>query len=112
MTSTSDRPSTHPERTPAPMHPAQWGRLLPLLVARTRRLDLAEDALSEAFARAAERWPAAGIPTNPGGWLYTTAHRQVVGRLRAEAIAGRKAPLLAVRAGYVSPSDGEEELAD
>ena len=61
-----------------------------LLVARTRRLDLAEDALSEAFARATERWPADGIPANPGAWLYTTAHRQIVGRLRADAVAGRR----------------------
>lgn len=112
MTSTSDRSSTHPEPTLAAIHRAEWGRLLSLLVSRTRRLDLAEDALSEAFARAAAGWPATGIPTNPGGWLYTTAHRQVVGRLRAEAIAGRKAPLLAVRRGWVSPSAPEDELAD
>ena len=74
--------------------------------------DLAEDALSEAFTRAAERWPATGVPANPGGWLYTTAHRQVLGRLRAEAIAGRKAPLLAVRPGWVAPSDPQDELPD
>ncbi|HEX6422156.1 MAG TPA: DUF6596 domain-containing protein [Acidimicrobiales bacterium] len=83
-----------------------------LLVSRTRRLDLAEDALSEAFARAAERWPCDGVPANPAGWLYTTAHRQVVGWLRAEAIAGRKAPLLAVRPGWVSSGDPEGQLAD
>jgi RNA polymerase sigma-70 factor (ECF subfamily) len=83
-----------------------------LLVSRTRRLDLAEDALSEAFARASERWPGEGVPANPAGWLYATAYRQVVGRLRAEAIAGRKAPLLAVRPGWVPPDESQEELAD
>jgi RNA polymerase sigma-70 factor (ECF subfamily) len=112
MTSTSDRSSTHPEQSLAAIYRAEWGRLLSLLVARTRRLDLAEDALSDAFARAAARWPATGVPTNPGGWLYTTAHRRVVGALRAEAIAGRKAPLLAVRPGWVTPSVAEDELAD
>lgn len=81
-------------------------------MARTRRLDLAEDALSEAFARAAERWPTDGVPTNPAAWLYTTAHRQIVGRQRAEATAGRKAPLLAVRPGWAPPGRPEDELAD
>ncbi len=85
----------------AALYQAEWGRLLSLLVARTRRLDLAEDALSEAFARAVARWPSAGAPTNPVGWLYTTAYRQVLGWLRAEEIAGRKAPLLAVRPDWV-----------
>ena len=36
-------------------------------------IDLAEDAVQEAFTVAAERWPAAGIPANPGGWIVTTA---------------------------------------
>lgn len=112
MTSTSDPSSTRPEPTLEEVYRAEWGRLVSLLVSRTRRLDLAEDALSEAFARAAQRWPADGVPANPAGWLYTTAHRQVVGRLRAEAIAGRKAPLLAVRPGWVSSGDPLEQLAD
>jgi len=112
MTSTSDRSSTRPDRTIEELYRVEWGRLLSLLVSRTRRLDLAEDALSEAFARASERWPGKGVPANPAGWLYTTAYRQVVGRLRAEAVAGRKAPLLAVRPGWVPPDDSREELAD
>ena len=112
MTSTSDRSSTRPEQALAAIHRAEWGRLTSLLVARTRRLDLVEDALAEAFARAAARWQIEGLPANPAGWLYTTAHRQVLGRLRAEAIAGRTAPLLAVRPGWEPPGDGDEELAD
>lgn len=112
MTSRSGRPSTRPDRVVEEAYRAEWGRLLSLLVSRTRRLDLAEDALSEAFARAADRWPGEGVPANPAGWLYATAYRQVVGRLRAEAIAGRKAPLLAVRPGWVPPVDPPEELAE
>lgn len=112
MTSTSDRFSTSPDPDLGQIHRAEWGRLLSLLVSRTRRLDLAEDALSEAFARAAQRWPADGAPTNPVGWLHTTAHRQILGRLRAEAVAGRTAPLLAIR-GEVAPADDpHDELAD
>jgi predicted RNA polymerase sigma factor len=112
MTSTSAPSSTSAEPALPRIYRAEWGRLLSLLVSRTRRLDLVEDALSEAFARAAQRWPREGTPVNPAGWLYTTAHRQVVGRLRAEAVAGRKAPLLAVRPGWVSSSDPDEPLAD
>jgi RNA polymerase sigma-70 factor (ECF subfamily) len=112
MTSTSDLSSTCPERAIEEVYRAEWGRLLSLLVSRTRRLDLAEDALGEAFAQASDRWPGEGVPASAAGWLYTTAHRQIVGRLRAEAIAGRKAPLLAVRPGWVPPADTQEELAD
>ncbi|MEM9514727.1 MAG: DUF6596 domain-containing protein [Actinomycetota bacterium] len=93
-------------------HRAEWGRLLALLVARTRRLDLVEEALGEAFARAAARWPRDGVPDQPAAWLYATAHRLVLGRLRAEGVAGRKAPLLAVRPDWSPPEDSHEQLPD
>jgi RNA polymerase sigma-70 factor, ECF subfamily len=47
--------------------------------------DLAEDAAAEAFATAVERWPADGVPPNPGGWLTTTARRTAIDRVRREA---------------------------
>jgi len=112
MTSTSDRSSISADHTLAEVQRADWGRLLSILVARTRRLDLVEDALAEAFARAAERWPRDGVPPRPAAWLYTTAYRLIVGRIRAEAVAGRKAPLLAVRPGWQPPANGDEEWAD
>jgi RNA polymerase sigma-70 factor, ECF subfamily len=101
-----------PQETIEGIHRAEWGRLVALLVSRTRRLDLAEDAISEAFTRAAARWPTEGVPLNPAGWLYTTARRHVVGQLRAEAIAGRKAPLLAVTRGWVPQEGPSTELVD
>jgi predicted RNA polymerase sigma factor len=76
----------------------EWGRLLALLVARYRRLDLAEDGLSDAFEAAARTWPAEGTPDNPAAWLLTAARRRILDRLRAEAVAARKLPLLAVEA--------------
>src|SRR5688572_2295044 len=112
MTSRSDRPSRCPDRAVEQVFRAEWGRLLARLVARTRRLDLAEDALGEAFARAADRWPRDGVPANPAGWLYATAHRHLVGRLRAEATAGRKAPLLALRPGWTPHEESPDEPAD
>jgi hypothetical protein len=112
MTSTSDRSSIRPDRAIEQVSRAEWGRPMSLLMARTRRLDLAEDALSEDFVRASARWSREGVPANPAGWLYATAYGHVVGRLRAEAIAGRKAPLLAVGPGWVPPAESREELAD
>ncbi len=114
MTSISGRSSTSAERLVAETYRSDWGRLLALLVARTRRLDLAEDALGEAFARASAQWPTAGAPSNPVGWLYTTASRLIIGGLRSEAIHGRKAPLLAVNPNWVAPpAAGElDDLGD
>jgi RNA polymerase sigma-70 factor (ECF subfamily) len=79
-----------------------WGRLLALLVGQYRRLDLAEDALSDAFESAARHWPAGGVPANPPAWLLTAARRRAVDRLRAEAVAVRKEPLLVVDAEHTA----------
>ncbi len=104
MTSKSDQLSTWADQVVAETYRSDWGRLLSLLVARTRRLDLAEDALSEAFARASARWPSVGVPANPAAWLYTAASRVIISQLRSEAIHGRKAQLLAVRDDWVQPT--------
>lgn len=87
-----------------------WGRLLALLVARFRRLDLAEDALGDAVEAAARTWPDAGVPVNPAGWLMTAAHRRALDRLRAEAVAARALPVLAVEASVVE--EARRVLAD
>jgi predicted RNA polymerase sigma factor len=76
----------------------QWGRLTALLVAQYRRLDLAEDGLADAFEAAARTWPRDGVPDNPPAWLLTSARRRVLDRLRAEAVAARRLPTLAVEA--------------
>lgn len=76
----------------------EWGRVLALLVAQYRRLDLAEDALADAFEAATRTWARDGVPANPPAWLLVTARRRVVDRLRAEAMAARKHGLLVVDA--------------
>ena len=73
-----------------------WGRLVALLIGQFNRIDLAEDAVQEAYVAAARTWPARGVPTNATAWLLTAARRKVVDTLRAEAIAARKLPLLVV----------------
>ena len=95
----------------------EWGRLLALLVAQYRRLDLAEDGLADAFEAAARTWPRDGRPGNPAAWLLTAARRRVLDRLRAEATAARTRPLLAVEAelqeeAQRTMADAGEEVRD
>ncbi|GAA1930979.1 RNA polymerase sigma factor [Nocardioides hwasunensis] len=72
----------------------EWGRLVALLLAQFRRLDLVEDALGDAVEAASRTWPEDGVPDNPAGWLMTTARRRVLDRLRTEDVARRKQALL------------------
>jgi len=48
-------------------------------------IDIAEEAVQEAFTVAAQRWPAQGLPASPAGWIITTARRRAIDRLRREA---------------------------
>jgi RNA polymerase sigma-70 factor, ECF subfamily len=57
--------------------------------------DLAEDAAAEAFAIAAQRWPADGVPDSPAAWLITTARHRAIDRLRRDRVLAAKLHLLA-----------------
>jgi RNA polymerase sigma-70 factor, ECF subfamily len=61
------------------------GRCTATLIRVLGDVDLAEDAVAEAFAIAAERWPATGVPENPGAWITTTARNRALDRLRRES---------------------------
>ncbi|WP_166376050.1 RNA polymerase sigma factor [Aeromicrobium phragmitis] len=91
-----------------------WPRLLALLTARFERVDLAEDALAEAFARAARRWPTDGVPASPVAWLHRVAQREVIDRLRSEVSAHRAAARIAEDlAQRVDPGEPQlEAVAD
>jgi RNA polymerase sigma factor (sigma-70 family) len=92
------------------IHRDEWGRLLALLVARFRRLDVAEDGLADAFEAAARSWPSAGTPANPPAWLLTSARRRILDRLRSEAVVARKEPLLVVDAR--TREEAQHSMAD
>jgi len=59
-----------------------YGKLIAYLVARTRDVAAAEDALSEAFASALQHWPRDGCPANPEAWLLTVARRKMIDSTR------------------------------
>jgi RNA polymerase sigma-70 factor (ECF subfamily) len=63
----------------------EYGRCVASLVRLLGDIDLAEEAVQEAFAVAVDRWPAAGVPPNPGGWITTTARNRAIDHLRREA---------------------------
>ena len=64
---------------------AESGRAIATLVRVFGDIDVAEDAVQEAFVVAAQRWPASGLPPNPGAWITTTARNRAIDRLRREA---------------------------
>ena len=61
------------------------GRCTATLIRVLGDIDLAEDAVAEAFAIAAEQWVQKGVPPNPGGWIVTTARNRAIDRLRRES---------------------------
>ena len=63
---------------------AEYGRAVAVLTRVLGDIDLAEDALQDAFTVAAERWPSDGMPPSPAGWLITTARNRAIDRLRRE----------------------------
>ncbi len=65
-------------------HQEEWARLVAGLTKRFGDLDIAEEAAAEAFAIAVARWPADGVPPNPGAWLTPTANRKAIDRIRRE----------------------------
>jgi RNA polymerase sigma-70 factor (ECF subfamily) len=61
------------------------GRSVATLIRVFGDIDIAEDAVQEAFAVALRSWPRAGLPPNPGGWITTTARNRAIDRLRRES---------------------------
>ena len=63
----------------------EFGRVVATLVRLFGDIDIAEEAVQEAFVEACQRWPTTGVPPNPGGWIVTTARNRAIDRLRREA---------------------------
>ena len=63
----------------------EYGRAVAVLVRLLGDIDLAEDAVQDAFTVAAEQWPVSGIPPSPAGWIITTARNGAIDRHRRES---------------------------
>ncbi len=63
----------------------EYGRAVAVLARVFGDLDIAEDAVQDAFATAVARWPDSGVPPAPAGWIITTARNRAIDRLRREA---------------------------
>ena len=84
----------------------EYGRAVAVLTRIFGDIDIAEEAVQDAFAVAVERWPSAGLPPSPAGWIITTARRRAIDRLRREATRqGRHAEAATLLAGE---PDGDE----
>jgi RNA polymerase sigma-70 factor, ECF subfamily len=64
---------------------AEYGRAVAVLVRVFGDIDIAEESVQDAFTVAAARWPSAGLPPSPAGWIITTARNRAIDRLRREA---------------------------
>ena len=63
----------------------EYGRAVAVLVGVFGDIDVAEEAVQDAFTAAAQRWPSAGLPPSPAGWIITTARNRAIDRLRRES---------------------------
>lgn len=73
----------------------QHGLVLASLVRSLRDIDLAEEAIQDAFVEAMRVWPERGIPDNPAAWITTTARRRAIDRLRRSSLGEKKRELAA-----------------
>jgi RNA polymerase sigma-70 factor, ECF subfamily len=64
---------------------AEHGRAVAVLARVLGDIDVAEDAVQDAFTAAVQRWPSTGLPPSPAGWIITTARNRAIDRLRREA---------------------------
>ncbi|MFG1707135.1 RNA polymerase sigma factor [Nonomuraea sp. M3C6] len=85
----------------------EYGRAVAVLVRIFGDIDLAEEAVQEAFAVAVRQWPAAGVPPSPAGWIITTARNRAIDRLRREsARPGKHAQAALLQAADEPPEEG------
>jgi RNA polymerase sigma-70 factor, ECF subfamily len=63
----------------------EYGRTVAVLIRAFGDIDIAEEAVQDAFVAASERWPVSGLPPSPPGWIIATARNRAIDRLRRES---------------------------
>jgi RNA polymerase sigma-70 factor (ECF subfamily) len=86
----------------------EHGRAVAVLIRAFGDIDMAEEAVQDAFTEAVQRWPAAGLPPSPAGWIITTARNRAIDRLRRE---GSRDERQRQAADMLMPEEPEEATA-
>jgi RNA polymerase sigma-70 factor (ECF subfamily) len=85
----------------------EYGRAVAVLIRAFGDIDIAEEAVQDAFTVAAQRWPDTGLPPSPAGWIITTAKNRAIDRLRLEAsLQNRHAQAALLHAGREPVDEG------
>jgi RNA polymerase sigma-70 factor, ECF subfamily len=103
-----DAPATLDQAEVARIFREESGRSVATLIRVVGDIDLAEDAVQEAFAIALRKWPTEGLPPNPGGWITTTARNRALDRLRRES-RGRE---LLSQVAVLLPGEQEPDMPE
>jgi RNA polymerase sigma-70 factor, ECF subfamily len=90
----------------------EHGRAVAVLVRRFGDIDIAEEAVQDAFAEAVRRWPSSGLPPSPAGWIITTARNRAIDRLRREAAREDKHAQAALAQAFEEPAEEEGPVRD
>jgi RNA polymerase sigma-70 factor (ECF subfamily) len=86
----------------------EYGRCVATLIGFLGDIDAAEEAVQDAFTVAAARWPADGLPPNPGAWIVTTARNRAIDRLRRESVRDERH----AQAHHLYGADAQAAAAD
>ncbi len=101
------------EAAVADAHRREWAFVLAATVRVTGDIDLAEECVQEAYARALATWSTGGIPTRPGAWLTTVARRRAIDMARRDSTRDRALPLLVERVEDPGPGELDDpEIID
>jgi RNA polymerase sigma-70 factor (ECF subfamily) len=90
----------------------QYGRAVAVLTRAFGDIDLAEEAVQDAFTLATEKWPATGVPGSPAGWIITTARNRAIDRLRRESSRAERHEVAMSLQAADEPADEERVVRD
>jgi RNA polymerase sigma-70 factor (ECF subfamily) len=87
----------------------EYGRAVAVLVRVFGDIDIAEEAVQDAFTAAVQRWPSSGLPPSPAGWIITTARNRAIDRLRRESSREDRHAQAALLHATNAPAEPAEE---